>query len=154
MNDRARRALDAIAARNKGRLTPNEVVAAAKSPRSPLHRHFTWDDRKAAASWRLDEARTLIASYEYVLTVSPFVVKAPMFVRDPTMAPLQGYISTARLRTDEQLAREVLLAEFDRALAALRRAKEVAHAIGMGREVEQLHFQVEQLSGRAQQVTA
>lgn len=153
MNERAKRILDALAAKNGGRLTPDQVVAAAKSPRSPLHKHFTWDDRKAAMSWRLDEARELIASYDFVVTTTPFVVKAPMFVRDPSVGSAQGYISTARLRTDEELARDVIVAEFDRALSALRRAKEVAHAINMVREIEKLHFEVEQLAGRAQQAS-
>ena len=104
-------------------------------------------------SWRLDEARELIASYDFVVTTTPFVVKAPMFVRDPSVGSAQGYISTARLRTDEELARDVIVAEFDRALSALRRAKEVAHAINMVREIEKLHFEVEQLAGRAQQAS-
>lgn len=54
-------ALAKIAEENAGRLTPTAVVDAAQSPKSPLHRHFEWDDSKAAAAYRLDQARALIS---------------------------------------------------------------------------------------------
>ena len=44
-----------------GVIVPEAVVAAARDPGSPLHEHFTWDDSKAAESWRIVEARKLIA---------------------------------------------------------------------------------------------
>jgi len=53
-------ALESIADINQ--LTPKAVVEAASKPRHPLHRYFEWDDAKAAASYRLDQARTLIRS--------------------------------------------------------------------------------------------
>lgn len=45
---------------NSGRLTSKAVVEAAKDPRNALHKHFEWDDTKAANSYRLDQARFLI----------------------------------------------------------------------------------------------
>jgi hypothetical protein len=53
-------ALAKIAEDGHGRLTPNAVVEAARNPRSPLHRHFEWDDAKAAEAYRLDQAREII----------------------------------------------------------------------------------------------
>lgn len=55
-------ALTKIAAEAGGELTPHAVVASAQNPRSLLHRHFEWDDAKAAEAYRVDQARTLIAS--------------------------------------------------------------------------------------------
>lgn len=49
-------------AEKTGALTPGAVVDAARSPRSVLHRHFEWDDQKAAEQHRLMQARDLIAS--------------------------------------------------------------------------------------------
>lgn len=43
-----------------GLLLPEEVVESARSPRSPLHDRFTWEDTEAAHQWRLHEARMLI----------------------------------------------------------------------------------------------
>ena len=53
-------ALARVAAEAGGRLTPTAVVAAARNARSPLHRHFEWDDAKAAEAYRLDQARAII----------------------------------------------------------------------------------------------
>jgi len=154
MNKRQEQAIDAVAKANRGRLTPRALVEAARPARSVLHGLFTWDEKRAAQKCRLDEARELIASYRVVITTEPFVIRAPVYVRDPSAAPDQGYISVSRLRTDAELARDVLIFEFDRVVAALRRAKEVGHAIGMADEIDRLQRQVEQLVGRVPQPEA
>lgn len=46
----------------EGELTPIMVVEAARNPRNLLHKHFEWNDEKAAAAYRLDQARNLIRS--------------------------------------------------------------------------------------------
>lgn len=43
-----------------GVLTPDAVVGDAAAKTSPLHPHFEWDNKKAAHSFRLDQARELI----------------------------------------------------------------------------------------------
>lgn len=53
-------ALAQIASANAGRLTPLAVVEAARDRKSPLHRHFEWDDAKAAEAYRLDQAREIV----------------------------------------------------------------------------------------------
>lgn len=52
--------LDRIRRSHGGVLLPNDVVAAAKSTKSPLHGQFTWDDSRAAHEYRLEQARHLI----------------------------------------------------------------------------------------------
>lgn len=49
-----------IAAENDGELRPQHVVEAARDKRNPLHKHFEWDDKKAADAYRLDQARAII----------------------------------------------------------------------------------------------
>lgn len=44
------------------RLTPANVVAAARPEASPLHRGFEWDDSAAAEAYRLDQARYILRS--------------------------------------------------------------------------------------------
>ena len=46
-----------------GKLTTANVLEIARDPRSPLHKHFEWDDALAAESYRLDQARALVQSY-------------------------------------------------------------------------------------------
>lgn len=45
---------------NSGRLTPKAVIERARNPKNVLHKHFEWDDAKAAHSFRLEQARELI----------------------------------------------------------------------------------------------
>jgi hypothetical protein len=52
--------LERIISENKGRLTPHVVVDSARNRRSPLHRHFEWNDKVAAEAYRLEQARELI----------------------------------------------------------------------------------------------
>ncbi len=54
------KAVQAIAKANGGLLQPDAVVEAARPVKSPLHRHFIWDDTKAAHQHRLEQARRLI----------------------------------------------------------------------------------------------
>lgn len=53
-------ALAKITEAHAGRLMPEAVVNAAKDTKSPLHPHFEWNDKVAAHSYRLDQARNLI----------------------------------------------------------------------------------------------
>jgi hypothetical protein len=41
---------------------PERMIEAARPARSPLHNGFDWDDTQAAHSWRLNQARHLIAA--------------------------------------------------------------------------------------------
>ena len=49
-----------LAIEDEGVLRVADVVEAARPKDSPLHECFTWDDGKAAAEYRLEEARRLI----------------------------------------------------------------------------------------------
>jgi hypothetical protein len=75
-------ALAEIAEEGGGRLTPPAVVAAARNPRSPLHRHFEWDDVKAAEAYRLDQARAIIGVIR-IEEDDQEVSRAFLSVRDP-----------------------------------------------------------------------
>jgi hypothetical protein len=44
----------------RGQLTPRIVLEHARSPDSPLHSHFEWDDGEAAEKFRLLQASFLI----------------------------------------------------------------------------------------------
>lgn len=52
----------------KGELTPEDVLADAKNPNSPLHSFFEWDDSAAAEQHRLHQARGLIRSVVAIYT--------------------------------------------------------------------------------------
>jgi hypothetical protein len=52
--------LGQLAQKNGGKLTPEQVLTAAKPKSSPLHQHFQWDDSEAAKQYRLMQAGQLI----------------------------------------------------------------------------------------------
>ena len=151
MSDKAaiNAAIYALSDQHDGRITPDIVLAAAQSPDSPLHTAFTWDDGEAAHKHRLAEARDLIRSVRVEVRTTFFTADVPAFVRDPTVGKAQGYASLGRLQTEEDAAREAIVAEFSRASAALGRAKALAVALGMADEITEIESRVLDLTGRA-----
>jgi hypothetical protein len=145
-------AINDLAAKHGGRLTPDQVIAAARDKNSPLHSHFTWNMRKAHRERLIEQARELIAMVKVEVTTTYFSAMAPAYVRDPRSGPKeQGYISIARLRNDADAAREAVVTEFARAASALARAKHVAMALGLSDHIEEVRQQILSLSERASQ---
>lgn len=122
---------------NNGTLTPERVVLDARDPNSPLHGEFEWDDSKAAASHRLDQARRLISSVRVRIVEESRVLEAIAYVRDPDAAPNeQGYTSVVELRSDEERARKALLNEISIASAYIARVRSLSKALGFDGAVE------------------
>jgi hypothetical protein len=152
IREEVRVALEELAARNNGRLTPEEVIAAAKPKSSPLHDHFTWDDKSAAHMQRLYEARELIRSVRVTTVVGEVVTRTIAYVRDPEKpSDVQGYISTAVLRTEADLARAAIVEEFGRAASAMRRALAVAEALQLRDEVQEFVDRIQSFKQRVEQ---
>ncbi len=58
-------------AQNRGDgITKEELLEAARPPRSRLHRYFDWDDKKAAEKWRLKQAGSMLRAFEVIYTVN------------------------------------------------------------------------------------
>jgi hypothetical protein len=122
-----------------GRLTADATVQAARDPKNPLHKAFEWDNTRAAHKWRLEQARTLIAWAETKVRYQDREYTVPAYLRDPQVKPSeQGYRSIESIRDDPDDARAVLVEEFVRAGAHLRRARNVARALGLDGEVEEV----------------
>jgi hypothetical protein len=132
-------ALNEMAKRNGGRITAEQLVNAARDDDSPLHDYFEWDDTTAAHQWRITQARALIGSAKLNITINSQKVSCPGYVRDPTVDKMeQGYIQTAKIRTDEDAARDVLIREFDRVKSTIIRARKLATVLGMLQEMDSL----------------
>ena len=56
--------------KKNGCLTPDIIVQEASKKKSPIHSFFEWDDTKAAAQYRLTQARYLLRTIEVVYTES------------------------------------------------------------------------------------
>jgi len=139
INDIVKKRLEFIARTNGGVLRPVDVVEDAKDPDSPLHELFNWDVEEAALEHWIHTARTIIARVKINITTETIVLKAPAYVRDPTLhGREQGYRETVSLRTDKDMAREVIAGEVQNVISALRRARNVAAALEMETEIDRL----------------
>jgi hypothetical protein len=112
----------------EGKLDPEQVVAfAASNPDSPLHGWFTWDDSEAARRYRLNQARDLIRTVKITITVRDHKLSAPAYVRDPDESGQSGvYRSIHHVKSDEEMARDVMIEEMKRIANAVARAHQIA----------------------------
>lgn len=134
-NDQKRDALEAIRLSKDGVLRPEDVVREARREDHPLHGEFEWDDSKAAESYRIDQARTLIRSVRVTVTVERRRFDTVYYVSDALKdAQESGYVAIPRVRDERQLAIETIAAEFERVEAMLKRTRDVAFSVGLSRE--------------------
>lgn len=111
-----------------GKLSPDQVVADARSEASPLHDLFEWDDTAAADAWRTQQARVVIHEVHCVIKTTTTTVEVVRYVPDPERGKGQGYVRIDRLEDDAK--RQAVIAECNRALGFMRRAESVALALG------------------------
>lgn len=150
-----RAALLTLAEAHGGRLTPEAVVEAASDPDSPLHSAFTWDDAEAAHQHRLDQARFLIRRVRVDVTVGNRLIRLPVFVRDPAQpVHQQGYVHIARLKRDEDHARDAVLMALARAVRALQDARDLAAALGVEDEIDDIVVDLKRARARVEAADA
>lgn len=130
--------LELLATENGGRLTPELVLSDAVDPSSPLHDRFEWDDAKAAAEHRLDQARALIRGVRVQVTTEHRKVISVAYVRDPGAGSDQGYISIMKVKRSREKALEVVHYEAIRARAAMQRARDVSEVLGLQEHVDEV----------------
>lgn len=63
-----------------GHCTPESLVKAASKKTSPIHAFFTWNEKQAAAKWRLEEAAFYLRKIHVVLETKRGAVKTREFV--------------------------------------------------------------------------
>ena len=111
--------------------TPENIVDFAKrNRRSELHRCFEWNDTKAAAKWRLDQARNLIHSIEVVIerVEGPHSVPVSVNIRafesvksDTGTRSYVSHATTSRVESMKDQIKSRLISEIDQALETARR---------------------------------
>lgn len=105
-----RKALEDVRKDNEeGLLVAEQVVDAARDPRSSLHSYFEWDDGKAAEQHRLAQARALIRTIEVILPDDPDENLVPRYVSlvIDRKRPGGGYRETRKVLSNKQLLEEL-----------------------------------------------
>lgn len=112
-----------------GQLTPDIVLDAAIDPQSPLHSWFEWNDERAGHAYRIDQARSLIRSVRYEVTVGRKQITTVRYVRDVRAeAKEQGYVAVEYV-DPSGLAEATVKNEIDRVLVLIARARGIAAAL-------------------------
>lgn len=103
-----RKVLEQIAARAGGVLLVDDVLDAAKDPRSALHKHFQWDDTKAAEAFRRAQARQLIQKCVVTIDKAPDVQIRAFVSLAPDQAAGGGYRRMVDVLSDDDLKGQLL----------------------------------------------
>jgi len=103
--------LEQIRRASGGLLRPEDVVKFARNERTALHREFEWDDAKASAEYRLEQARKVIRVAVELLP-SPHAdqepIRAYVSVASDRVQPGGGYRSITDVMTDDELRAELV----------------------------------------------
>ena len=126
------RELNRLAAENGGVLKPERVVASASANESPLHKYFEWDDTKAAAEHRIQQARELIRVVVQYQGPPSESVLTRVFVSLTTDRRDGGYRVMTDVMSDEVMRARLLrdaLEEMRRFETKYAKLKELARVI-------------------------
>jgi hypothetical protein len=94
----------------KGRKTvsPKALVDAARSKKSPLHKYFDWDDRKAAEKWRIEQARYYLRMITIYVEEVDAEIRAFMPADKSRGNKPRGYIPMHRILSSEERMENML----------------------------------------------
>lgn len=103
--------LEQIRQLHGGLLKPEDVVRFARNERTALHQEFEWDDARASAEYRLEQARKVIRVAVTILP-SPHSdqepVRAYVSVASDRAQPGGGYRAFADVMTDDAMRAELV----------------------------------------------
>ena len=130
--DAAGEAIEKVRAKYNGDNFTRNVLVAAESKRSPLHKYFDWTDTVAAEKWRLAQAGHLIRSIEIIVA------------EKPDIGPTRAFVSVGKLRFST--IRAVMCNEVDRDYVLGRALNEL-------RNIQRKYAQLEELGPVFQAIT-
>lgn len=118
-----RLALEKLAKQNGGLLEVDHVLSEAKDPKSILHKHFQWDNDKAAEAYRKQQARQLIQKCTVTIEKAPDVTIRAFVSLSTDQYNSGGYRMTANVLSDDNLKAQLL---HDMKLTIVKWKKQVA----------------------------
>jgi len=118
-----RKLLERLARNNNGLLLVEHVLDEARKPTSVLHKHFQWDDHKAAEAYRKVQARALIQKCTVTIEKAPDVAIRAFVSLSTDQVDGGGYRMTATVLSDDNLKGQLL---HDMQLTLVKWRKQVA----------------------------
>lgn len=118
-----RAVLEKLAKQNNGLLEVEHVLDEAKNPQSILHKHFQWDNDKAADAYRKWQARQLIQKCVVTIDKAPDVTIRAFVSLSTDQYSGGGYRMTATVLSDDNLKGQLL---HDMQLTIVKWKKQVA----------------------------
>jgi hypothetical protein len=115
-----------------GTCTPRMVLDDAQSTRSPLHRHFEWDDGVAAEQYRMEQARHLI-NHLVIVIENGDVTETKAYhsiVVEEVDEDDRSYMSVDKIRTEQVYVDKVIENAKREVRSWKRRYKEYADVFG------------------------
>jgi hypothetical protein len=138
-----------------GKLSTDRIVAAAKSPKNPLHDQFEWDDSVAAHQQRLGVARALIRDIVYVgEDLEGNVVQTIAFVQEPGVFNRSSFIPLSSAVRNKAMSLAIIAAELARCEGNIRRTQEIADVLKMRKDVDTVLMQLITLQKKVERATA
>lgn len=127
----AGRELERIRTEQNGFFTPAAVVLASRPKAAPLHPAFEWNDKKAASSYREDQAKYIIR-HVVVMRENDRREDAPRAFVSVSLAE-EGctYTSTERAMSEPDLREQVLGAALRDMQAFTKRYSQIAELAGV-----------------------
>jgi len=124
-----------------GTLTPTIVVDSARSAKSPLHRYFEWDDKKAADEHRKSQARYLIACVVTVQSDGEEIRPVRSFISvNNSYEPLEVVLSDHDMRQQAIQDVQDAIASLKEKLAAFEEFSDVLAALETASRAASRHF--------------
>jgi len=127
-----------------GKVTPEEVVLEGKRSGSPLHNYFEWNNKKAAVSHRLDQARYLLRHIEIEIIVNDETQYQRAFlnvdIENENEEKEQVYVEIQRALSEPELRKQIL----HRALREIKywkeRYKDYTELSNVFRAIDRIHI--------------
>ena len=131
------------AQKRSGRLTPRAVIDAARPKGSPLHRYFEWNDGRAAAAYRLDQARFIIRHVRIIIVTETRTLSSVVYVHEPeTLDSTFRAVVALEPKTARQMMREeldALIRDIDRMIGLAHQRQDALP--GLAKRLERLREQ-------------
>lgn len=142
MSDKILTELETIRNAHGGVLYPKDVVEFAEDPGTALHSRFTWDDTKAAAEYRLWQARQIIRVSVMILPRDDTKVQAYVSLLHDRKGPdpNRGYRNICDVMATPVLRKTLLqeaLDELERVEEKYKGLKELAEVFAAARTARQ-----------------